>query len=185
MSDPTETDLSAAPLPAAELDHWTGRYAQALDPAESLTGRVFVIVRVAGERFALPMQVLDEVASATTGIGLPHVSALVLGLANVRGEIVPLLDTGALLGISGNYRLGPANRTLVVRDLRGRRTGLPVDAVESVELLDPNSFQAQAQAQAPAGTTAPLRRVGVGEHQGRSLTLLDLGPLLAAGFNHF
>ena len=181
MSDPAPFAPSTAPLPAAELDHWTGRYAQALDPLESSTDRVFVIVRVAGERFALPMQALDEVASVATGIALPHVSALVLGLANVRGELLPLLDTGALLGISAGYRLGPANRTLVVRDRRGRRTGLPVDAVESVEALDPESFQPQAAAAAGA----PIRRVGVGEHKGRSLTLLDVGPLLAAGFSHF
>ncbi|WP_295447974.1 chemotaxis protein CheW [uncultured Thiodictyon sp.] len=181
MSDPTELAPCAAPLPAAELEHWTKRYAQTVDPLGDLTGSVFVIVRVAGERFALPMQALDEVASVTTGIALPHVSALVLGLANVRGELVPLLNTGALLGINSSYRLGAANRTLVVRDARSRRAGLPVDAVESVVALDADSFQAQGG----VATNAPIRRIGVGEHKGRSLTLLDVSPLLAAGFNHF
>ncbi len=169
-------------LPDALLEHWTQRYAEPPTPAAIAADAAFVIVRVGPERFAVPMQVLDEVASVAAGIALPHVSALVLGLANVRGELLPLLDTGVLLGVAAGYRLGAANRTLVVRDQRGRRAGLPVDAVESVEALDAETFRSQGAA--PAGS-GPVRRVGVGEHQGRALTLIDVTPLLAAGFNHF
>lgn len=178
---PAPDHAGDAPLPAALLEHWTARYAQPLDQAGAAAADTFVIVRVGGERFAVPMQALDEVASVAAGIALPHVSALVLGLANVRGEVLPLLDTGALLGIGADYRLGAANRTLVVRDQRGRRAGLPVDAVESVEALAVQAFKAQGATAA----SAPVRRVGVGEHQGRALTLIDVSPLLASGFNHF
>jgi chemotaxis signal transduction protein len=168
------------PLPEPELDYWTERYAQGGAEVEH-PGQAYVLVRLSGERFAVAMQDLDEVATVTTGIALPHLDPRVLGLANVRGELLPLLDTAALLGLGTAYRLGGRNRTLVIRDQHGRRTGLPVDAVEAVEDLDPGTFQIRHGA--PGG--APVRRVGVGEHKGQSLSLLDVTPLRQASFSHF
>jgi purine-binding chemotaxis protein CheW len=178
MADTPPSD--PPPLPGPEADYWTERYAQGGAAAEH-AGQSYVLVRLGGERFAVAMQDLDEVATVTTGIALPHLDPMVLGLANVRGELLPLLDTAALLGLNTAYRLGARNRTLVVRDQRGRRIGLPVDAVEAVEDLDPGAFQPRHAA--PGG--APVRRVGVGEHKGQSLSLLDVTPLRQASFSHF
>ena len=167
-------------LAEAALDYWTDRYAQA-DAAEQTGGRTFVLVHLGGERFAIALDDLDEVACIAGGISLPHLNPLVLGLANVRGELLPLLDTAALLGVGGGYRLGVTNRTLVVRDRRGRRTGLPVDGVESVEELNPDDFQAEQELTA----AAPVRRGGVAEHRGHALSLLDVTPLREGSFSHF
>ncbi|HYN77658.1 MAG TPA: chemotaxis protein CheW [Lamprocystis sp. (in: g-proteobacteria)] len=180
MPQPAPTPSVGAALTDSELEYWTGRYAQVVE-AEQTGGRPFVVVSLGGERFAIGLQDLDEVAGVTSGIALPHVSPLVLGLANVRGELLPLLDTAALLGVGGGYRLGVANRTLVVRDRRGRRTGLPVDGIESVEELNPNAFQTAGEGEA----TAPIRRGGVGEHRGLALSLLDVTPLREGNFSHF
>lgn len=180
MSDPNPSAPDRAILPDSELDFWTARYTQSLDDQGQSDGQVYVIARIGSERFAIPMQDLDEVASVTTGIALPHVSHRVLGLANIRGELLPLLDTGALLGISASHRLGAANRTLVVRDQDGRRTGLPVDAVESVETLDPNAFQPQS-----GRPDALIRRLGLGEHEGHALSLLDVTPLRQGSISSF
>jgi chemotaxis signal transduction protein len=136
-----------------------------------------VIFRVGGERFAVPLADLDEVAQVEVGIGLSHASALVLGLANIRGEVVPMLDTAAALGTRGSHRLGTDNRTLVVRDARDRRTALPVDRIESIELLSPELFQVRDG----GDEQSPIRRIAIGEHAGGSLTLLDLGGLRRAG----
>ena len=180
MQQPPPTEAVGATLADSVLDYWTGRYAQAIG-TEQTGGRPFVVVSLGGERFAIPLADLDEVACIASGIALPHVSPLVLGLANVRGELLPLLDTAALLGVGGCYRLGVANRTLVVRDRRGRRTGLPVDGIESVEELNPNVFQTAGVGDA----IAPIRRGGVGEHRGLALSLLDVTPLREGSFSHF
>jgi chemotaxis signal transduction protein len=111
------------------------------------------------------------------GIGLDHASPLVLGLVNIRGEIVPMLDTAAALGTRASHRLGPQNRSLVIRDTRDRRTALPVDQVESIEPLAPEAFEARGG----DDTAALIRRVGIGEHAGGALTLLDVGGLRRAG----
>lgn len=180
--------MTPANLPESALDdladldlaHWTARYAESAAAARTAL-RPFVLVRVGGERFAVALDDLDEVACVTTGIALPHVNPLILGLANIRGELLPLLDTAAILDVAAGYRLGTANRTLVVRDRRGRRTGLPVDGVESVEELDPDLFQTMTRGE----STDLVRRNGLAEHRGRALARLDLTPLRAGSFSHF
>jgi purine-binding chemotaxis protein CheW len=170
----------------AQLRQWAEVYARD-DATPTATGRdsAHVIFRVGGERFAVPLEDLDEVARVEVGIGLEHASALVLGLVNIRGEVVPMLDTAAVLGARGSWRLDTSNRTLVVRDARGRRTALPVDRIESIELLAPELFRSPHGS--PQGTPSaaddagPVCRIGIGEHAGRSLTLLDLGGLRRAG----
>lgn len=167
-------------LADTELEHWTRRYAESLAGARA-SGLSHVLVRVAGERFAIALDDLDEVACVSTGIALPHVAAMILGLANIRGELLPLLDTAALLGIGATYRLGSDNRTLVIRDQRGRRAGLPVDSVESVEELDPEMFRALSD----PDPSPLIRRNGLTEHRGSALARLDLEPLRAGHFSHF
>lgn len=174
------SDTADTRLPEPEIEHWTGRYGESAASAQA-AGAPFVLVRVGGERFAVALDDLDEVASVSTAIALPHVGALVLGLANIRGELLPLLDTATLLGVSTGYRLGSANRTLVVRDQRGRRAGLPVDRVEAVEELDAALFQPQPG----ADPSELIRRTGLAEHRGAALVRIDLGPLRAGNFSHF
>jgi chemotaxis signal transduction protein len=171
------TGAAGADLTEAELRHWASHYArQGADLAEAGTGAAHLICRIGGERFALPLADLDEIAHVQIGIGLSHTGPLVLGLVNIRGEVVPMLDTAAALGTQADYRLDSANRSLVIRDTRERRTALPVDRIESIELLSPTLFRAHG-----SDTQGPIRRVGIGEHAGGSLTLLDVGELRRAG----
>jgi chemotaxis signal transduction protein len=177
---PSAPAAAQQPLTEAELRHWAQQYARPdteLADTDTGAGVAHVIFRVGGERFAVPLADLDEVAQVEVGIGLDHASPLVLGLVNIRGEVVPMLDTAAALGTRASHRLGPQNRSLVVRDARDRRTALPVEQIESIEPLMAESFQAQGGDDAEA----LIRRVGVGEHAGGSLTLLDIGGLRRAG----
>jgi chemotaxis signal transduction protein len=94
---------------------------------------------------------------------------------------LPLLDTGALLHVPARFRLDSANRTLVIRDHRGRRVGLPVEAVDAVEELTPERFQGIGGGE----PTALIRRSGVAEHRGQALTRIDLTRLRLGSFSHF
>jgi chemotaxis signal transduction protein len=94
-------------------------------------------------------------------------------LVNIRGEVVPMLDTAAALRVRGTYQLGGANRTLVICDQQGRRTALPVDRVQSIELIGPEQFQFFSNAE----DSGPVRRIAIAEHDGHSMTLLDVSGL--------
>jgi purine-binding chemotaxis protein CheW len=58
-----------------------------------------LLLPVEGSWYALPLGSLREVVAAPLVARVPAAPATVRGLFNLRGEIVPLLDTAMLLGI--------------------------------------------------------------------------------------
>lgn len=58
-----------------------------------------LLLPVGSDLYALPISWAREVVRAPSITPLPTAPAMVIGLFNLRGEIVPLLDTAAVLGI--------------------------------------------------------------------------------------
>jgi purine-binding chemotaxis protein CheW len=58
-----------------------------------------VLIPVGEDLFAIPIGWVREVVTAPALTPLVTAPGMVLGLFNLRGEIVPLLDTGSLLGL--------------------------------------------------------------------------------------
>jgi purine-binding chemotaxis protein CheW len=58
-----------------------------------------VLLPVGADLYALPVDWVQEVVAAPPVTRLATAPALVIGLFNLRGEIIPLLDTAALLGV--------------------------------------------------------------------------------------
>jgi chemotaxis signal transduction protein len=124
-----------------------------------------VLLPVGQDMYAVPIEWVRQVLLAPPATTLVTAPAVVLGLFNMRGEIVPLLDTAALLGIgtieSVAYAviLGSSSGPVALAV-----TGLP----ERVTLTGPDSPSALA---GTAGTYCSADRVVV---------LLDPGALLAS-----
>ena len=58
-----------------------------------------LLIPVADDLYAIDMQSVREVVAAPLATELPTGPASTLGVFNLRGEIVPLFDTAALLGL--------------------------------------------------------------------------------------
>jgi purine-binding chemotaxis protein CheW len=113
--------------------------------------------------YAVPMDAVREVVRVPLLTRLPTAPGLVLGLFNLRGEIVPLLDTTALLGLS---RTPGWSFVVVVRSSIGP-AGLAATALpEPIALGEAVGASASP---ATAGTYAVGQRLAV---------LLDIEALL-------
>jgi purine-binding chemotaxis protein CheW len=88
-----------------------------------------ILMPVGRDWFALPLSALQEVVTDPDVTEVPAAPATLRGLFNVRGQIVPLLDTGALLGLEP---LGRCPFVAVVQSLYGpaglAMSGLPEPA---------------------------------------------------------
>jgi len=73
-------------------------------PTAARAGDLALLVPVGGDTYALPLAAVREVAVDPRVTTLPTAPRVVLGLFNLRGQIVPLLDTGRLLGLRGVER---------------------------------------------------------------------------------
>lgn len=65
-----------------------------------------LLLRIGDDTYAVPMQTAREVVAAPVVTKLPTAPASVLGVCNVRGEIIPVFDTGVLLGVRSMSTFG-------------------------------------------------------------------------------
>jgi purine-binding chemotaxis protein CheW len=80
-------------------------------------------IRLGAEQYALGLEHVLEVVELGEITPVPGSAGTLLGLRNLRGEILPALDLSALLGVSGD---GEPRRLVVVAD-GPLRAGLAVD----------------------------------------------------------
>ena len=102
------------------------------DAPERAKDRSAVTFRLGREWFALATSAIDEIIEPRPVHALPHQrSAAMLGITNVRGELVICLSLAALIGMAVEDAAGSGStrRFLVVRSGTGP-VAVPVDEVE-------------------------------------------------------
>ncbi|TFC93181.1 chemotaxis protein CheW [Cryobacterium sinapicolor] len=124
-----------------------------------------VLLPVGPDLFAVPIDRVREVVAAPPLTRLVTAPRLVLGLFNLRGQIVPLLDTAALLGLP----VIDAVAFAVVLQTRHGLLGLAVTGFPRRAMLD--GLIGPSELVGTAGTFRVGERVAV---------LLDPDTLLAA-----
>jgi chemotaxis-related protein WspD len=140
-----------------------------------------MIFRINVEWFALPSEAFQEVAERRPVHSLPHRQrGIVLGLVNVRGELLVCVSLGHLLGLSNLPRvetLRTLHQRLLVGDWGGSRIVFPVDEVCGI-----HRFEMQ-QLQEPPATLAKSNRTftrGILHWEERTVGFLDPHWLFSA-----
>lgn len=163
--------------PWSEADHAilearTRALAAPVQAVEATSTLDVLILRVSGERYALPAAAVRAVAALARLTPLPHAPPEVAGLTVRSGAIVPVFSLRAVLGLA----LGalPEYGRVVILGEGNAELALIVDAVEEIRSADPAKIRP-----APPTLTAsagPLIR-GVDE---QGVPLLDPDALLAS-----
>jgi purine-binding chemotaxis protein CheW len=142
-------------------------------PAPSLRLCAFWI---AEQFFGLDVALVGEVVEVEYLAPVPRSPAAVLGVFNLRGEPVALLDLPHLLGLSVSRQPGQGPRQVLVLRAEGLVAGLLVDRLEAVVSVPDADL-----APAPSGGPAHLL-LGFAELEGeprRTLSVLAPAALLA------
>ena len=91
-----------------------------------------LLVRVGDEQYALPIGDVVEVARLSELTPVPGAPSAVLGVHNLRGQVVPVVDLGAIVGMPRS----DARAAVVIVDDAGDLAGLAVDALLDVAAVD-------------------------------------------------
>lgn len=102
-----------------------------------------VIFTLTGERYALESRCVLQVVKLQDLVRMPGAPDHLLGLTNLRGEILPVFDLRALLGLS-RARLDDLSRLLVLGDGEPE-LGILADAVLELERRRPDELLAAAE----------------------------------------
>jgi purine-binding chemotaxis protein CheW len=102
------------------------------DPTKSLVG--FVVADVG---YAVPIARVKEIVNPMPIVPVPHAPTQVVGVADYRGEIVPVVDLRVRFGLAPSPEPAPlpgvrSKGKWVIVDVSGRLVALLVDAVTDV-----------------------------------------------------
>ena len=132
--------------------------------------------RLAEEIFAIELDRVREIAKVPPVTEVPRAPAYILGVMNLRGEVMPVFDLHKRLGLIRQAPCARGSRVVVVETEQGP-AGLLVESVEQVVRLKPSSIEAP-----PPGLGAGVdfdHLVGIGRHKDRMFALLNLASVLA------
>lgn len=101
--------------------------------------REFVAFGLGEEEYAVDIGKVREIRSFTASTPMPEAPAYVLGVVNLRGSVVPIMD---LRERFGQVPVEPDRQTVVViLEFADRTVGLVVDAVSDILRLDVKNIQ--------------------------------------------
>jgi purine-binding chemotaxis protein CheW len=134
---------------------------------------LLLIVRLGGERIALPAAEVESVVEIDALTPVPGAAGHVAGLAALRSRVLTVID--CLASLDPSRRLAEGHSEAVMAVIDGHPYALLVEAVEDV-------VEAQGERQAPAASLAGgWRRIGRAtvEAEGDLLLLADVEALVA------
>lgn len=140
--------------------------------------REFVSFRLGAQDFCIDIMSVREIRRWTEPTALPHAPDYVLGLVNLRGAVLPVIDLARRLGLATGPRAEPAARTVVIVAILDERVvGLVVDAVSDI-LSVPEEAVRPVPAVGEPGDPGLIQ--GIAAMGERMIRLLDVRRLLPA-----
>ncbi|MEN0107286.1 MAG: chemotaxis protein CheW [Pseudomonas sp.] len=150
--------------------------------SEAQNTRSMIVFRLGDEWLALATRTLVEVSPLAPIHSLPHQrSRALLGVANVRGALVPCVSLGELLGLDA--AVGQASGRVVPRLLilaaQGGNVVAPVDEVAGIQGFAEQVLETASTSQTGVAASGKFTR-SVMQWQQRSVRVLDEDLLLHA-----
>lgn len=96
----------------------------------------FLCFKIANDEFAIPLLTVKQVIGMPDVTVVPQVPSYFLGIMNLRGQVISIIDLRTKLGIKS---VDTAEKSVIIIDLDSHSIGLVVDEVNSV--LSPSQDQ--------------------------------------------
>lgn len=153
-----------------------------IDEATGLDGpeaaRQFILFRVGGEGYALPLARVREIVRVTPMARAPLAPPALLGLANLRGQVLPVVSMRRAFGEED----GPASdaQRVLVFEQDGTLTGLLVDQVSTILSASAEEVESSETIQHSVDSALLLGMVKPGAGREGAHMILDGAALLRA-----
>ncbi len=95
--------------------------------AQTDRGNELLSIRLGGQEFAISIMAIREIRGWVASTHLPHAPSYILGMINLRGTVLIVIDLAQRLGLGGQEP-NPASVVVVV-EANNRVVGLLVDEV--------------------------------------------------------
>lgn len=120
------------------------------------------------ENYAMPLLSVKEVIAPPDITPVPQTPAYFLGIMNLRGQIISVVDLRSKLGITPGKT---AEKSIIICDLQPNSIGVVVDAIDSVYCPTPKEISDKPEIQSQRNTDYIQ---GVFRHNERLVLMLDI-----------
>lgn len=103
---------------------------------------------LAGLQFVAAMGTVAELLHAPKYTIVPGVQSWVLGVSNIRGRLIPIIDLARYFGLGASAGRNRDKRVLVLEQ-GDYLSGLLVDSVQGMQHFESESFKTETQVQVP------------------------------------
>ena len=136
--------------------------------------RQLLVFAIETNEFAVPVENTTEIALVPELTRMPNVPEWLMGIINLRGDIVSLVDIKSFLGL-GPFDPGSHDRIIMLRSLqKDLHTAIIINRISGMEYVADEDIIASDSEQ--HGTERHIR--GVFEVDGRSIAVLDIESIL-------
>ncbi|MEY2342317.1 chemotaxis protein CheW [Acidithiobacillus sp. IBUN Pt1247-S3] len=151
--------------------------ALAKSPGGLFSGQ-YLIVQLQDEAFGLDISVVREIIAYTVPTPVPMMPGFVLGVINLRGQVVPVIDMALRFGRKATSIF--KRSCIIILDFeegaQKQRLGIVVDAVN--EVIELSERQIEPAPQFGTGLRSDFLR-GMGKIDDRFIVLLDMERVLS------
>ena len=136
---------------------------------------MYVGFKIGDEEYGIDIMIIKEIIRKVDITIVPNSPEYVEGVANLRGEVIPLLDLRKKFNMKVKKR-GKEARTIVV-EIEGKSTGISVDKVTQVIKIPQNKINV------PPQTATSIRKdfiKNVGRLPGRLILILDIVKIISS-----
>ncbi len=135
----------------------------------------FVTLVAGGQSFCIEITQIREIRRWSPVTHLPHSPSYVLGVINLRGAVIPILDLAAKLGFSA---ITPTERhVIIITAIEERIVGLLVESVSEILGVRTDMVRETPRTQEDASTLAVEAIIPVGDDM---IKIISLDALLPA-----
>jgi purine-binding chemotaxis protein CheW len=101
--------------------------------------RELIAFRIGEQEFCVNIMSVREIRGWTQATPMPHAPAYVLGVINLRGAVLPIVDLSARLGMKDAEP--SARHVIIVAQVKSRIVGLLVEAVSDILTITDENIQ--------------------------------------------
>jgi purine-binding chemotaxis protein CheW len=110
-----------------------------MDATVSNAGRELISFQIGRQEFCVDITNVREIRGWTPATPVPHAPAFLLGVINLRGAVMPVINLGARLGMETSQPT--ARHVIIVAKVGDQSVGLVVDAVCETFAVRPEQIQ--------------------------------------------
>jgi len=136
-----------------------------------------VTFSLAGKDYAIDIMEVKEIAKAGRFTYVPNTSPFVLGVYNLRGDIIPIIDLRIFFNIPTKARESDAVENMIIITVEEQTFGIVVDVIDKVVGISRSTIQPPH----PIFGDINIKYIhGVVENQGRLYILLDVARIFGS-----